>query len=70
MYFRFGRGRIVPTKTSGTIRVSDMSNDEGFLISLLTIAEGNFSPVALGELPQHSELGNFTGKFVRCAPTS
>ena len=70
LYFRLGRGRIVPAKTSGTIRVSDMSNDEGFRISLLTIEEGNFSPVPLRELPQHSELGNFTGKFLRGAPTS
>ena len=68
MFFRLRRGRIVPAKTSGTIRVSDMSNEEGFLISLLTVEEGHFSPVLLRQLLQHSDLENFTGKFVRGAP--
>jgi len=68
MFFRLRRGRIVPAKTSGTIRVSDMSNEEGFLISLLTIEDGHFSPAPLWQLLQHSDLENFTGKFVRGAP--
>ena len=70
MFYRLGRGRIVTANISGTIRDSDMSNEAGFLITLLTIEEGHFSPVLLGELLQHWDLGNFTGNFVRGAPTS
>jgi len=53
MFYRLGRGRIVTANISGTIRDSDMSNEAGFLITLLTIEEGHFSPVLLGELLQH-----------------
>jgi hypothetical protein len=63
MYIRLGRGRIVLAKTFGTMSVSDMSNEESFLISFLTIKDGHFSPVPLWELLQRSDLRNITGKL-------